>query len=151
QQDAVDILVDLTMHSANNRLLTFARKPAPVQASYLAYCSTTGLGTMDFRLSDPYLDPPGVVDRDYSEETIWLPGTYWCYQPMIPDLPVSPLPAARAGYITFGCMNSFSKLSDRSLAVWCRLVSAVPESRLLVHAHPGSHRDRVRASFIAYG
>ena len=67
RQDQIDILVDLTMHMADNRLLVFARKPAPVQVTYLAYCGTTGLSTMDYRLTDPYLDPPGQCDQFYSE------------------------------------------------------------------------------------
>ena len=82
RQDRIDILVDLTMHMANNRLLVFARKPAPVQVTYLAYCGTTGLGAMDYRLTDPYLDPEGQDERVYSEQSIRLPETYWCYQPM---------------------------------------------------------------------
>ena len=81
RQDRIDILVDLTMHMANNRLLVFARKPAPVQVTYLAYCGTTGLGTMDYRLTDPYLDPPGRDEQFYSEQSVHLPETYWCYRP----------------------------------------------------------------------
>lgn len=83
RQDGIDVLVDLTMHMANNRLLVFARKPAPVQVTYLAYCGTTGLRTMDYRLTDPYLDPPGQTPRFYAEESVWFPETYWCYQPVI--------------------------------------------------------------------
>jgi len=67
RQDRIDILVDLTMHMANNRLLVFARKPAPVQVTYLAYCSSTGLETIDYRLSDPYMDPSGMDESIYSD------------------------------------------------------------------------------------
>ena len=74
RQDGIDILVDLTMHMARNRLLVFARKPAPVQACWLAYPGTTGLSTIDYRLTDPYLDPPGLHDHCYSEESIRLAG-----------------------------------------------------------------------------
>ena len=90
RQDRIDILVDLTMHTADNRLLVFARKPAPVQVTYLAYCSTTGLDTIDYRLSDPYLDPPGMDESVYTEQTIRLPETYWCYRPAWP--PGGPIP-----------------------------------------------------------
>ncbi len=92
REDQIDILVDLTMHAAGNRMLLFARKPAPVQVTYLAYCSTTGLETMDYRLTDPYLDPPGTNDAFYSEKSIRLPETYWCY-PLDNQTPdVTPLP-----------------------------------------------------------
>ena len=77
RQDKIDILVDLTMHLSNNRLLVFARKPAPIQVTYLAYCSTTGLDTLDYRISDFFLDPEGTDFRHYTERTIRLPGCYW--------------------------------------------------------------------------
>ncbi len=82
REDRIDILVDLTMHMAGSRLLVFARRPAPVQMTYLAYCSTTGLETIDYRLTDPYLDPPQAGDGAYSERSIRLPATYLCYVPI---------------------------------------------------------------------
>ena len=82
RQDGIDILVDLTMHMARNRLLVFARKPAPVQASWLAYPGTTGMPAIDYRLTDPYLDPPGLDDGCYAEESIRLPDSFWCYGPL---------------------------------------------------------------------
>ena len=90
RQDGIDILVDLAMHLDANRLLVFARKPAPVQVTYLAYCSTTGLDAIDYRLTDPYLDPPGPDDNCYSEQSIRLPETYWCYEPGIATPDVTP-------------------------------------------------------------
>ena len=97
--DRIDILIDLTMHMAHSRLLVFAHKPAPVQATYLAYCSTTGLETIDFRLTDPYLDPPAQGDSDYSEQSIRLPRCFWCYQPD----PDSPPVAGHYGPTTDSC------------------------------------------------
>ena len=79
REDRIDILVDLTMHMSRNRLAVFARKPAPVQVTWLAYPGTTGLASIDYRLSDPQLDPPGSEAGKYSEETILLPETFWCY------------------------------------------------------------------------
>jgi protein O-GlcNAc transferase len=144
REDQIDILVDLTMHAAMNRMLLFAHKPAPVQATYLAYCSTTGLDTMDYRLTDPHLDPAGINDDFYSEESIRLPETYWCY-PLDDQSPdVSPLPALSAGEVTFGCLNNFCKVSPDALELWIQLLRAIPKSRLLLHAHEGSHRQRVR-------
>jgi predicted O-linked N-acetylglucosamine transferase (SPINDLY family) len=147
RQDRVDVLVDLTMHMGNNRLLVFARKPAPVQVTYLAYCGTTGLRTMDYRLTDPYLDPPGQDDRYYSEESIRLPETYWCYQAVAEKQPVHTLPSVRAGHVTFGSLNNFCKVTAPTLAAWSRLLQVLPQARLLLHAPPGSPRDRVREFF----
>ena len=141
--DRIDILVDLTMHAADTRLLVFARKPAPVQVTYLAYCGTTGLETMDYRITDPYLDPPGQDQAHYSEESIWLRETYWCYRPRA-SLEVRPAPALEAGYPTFGCLNDFSKIGTPTLTLWSRLLGAVPKARLLLHAPDGSPRQRVR-------
>jgi protein O-GlcNAc transferase len=128
---------------AGSRLLVFARKPAPVQVTYLAYCSTTGLDTIDYRLSDPYLDPPGGDESVYSERTVRLPRTYWCYQPSVPPMSVGPLPALSRGYVTFGCLNNFCKVSEPTLAAWSRILLSIPESRLLLNASEGSHRQRV--------
>ena len=144
RRDQIDVLVDLTMHLADNRLLLFARKPAPVQVTYLAYCGTTGLETMDYRLTDPYLDPPGGDEPFYAEQSIRLPESYWCYRPVEPAPAVSGLPALRSGQVTFGCLNNFCKASAATLAAWRCLLEALPESRLILHAHPGRHRDRVR-------
>jgi predicted O-linked N-acetylglucosamine transferase (SPINDLY family) len=145
RQDRIDILVDLTMHMANTRILIFARKPAPVQVTYLAYCGTTGLSTMDYRLTDPYLDPPRNEVQPYSEESIHLPETYWCYQPLIETPSVNALPALESGQITFGCLNNFCKVSEPTLEAWSQLLRALPGARLLLHAPSGSHRERVRS------
>ena len=144
REDKIDILVDLTMHMSDNRLLVFARKPAPVQVTYLAYCSTTGLETIDYRLSDPYLDPVDGKQSIYSEKTIHLPETYWCYQPFNAPPDVAPMPAAPTGSVTFGSLNNFSKISEPGLRTWAAILRALPKSQLLIHAHEGSHRERVR-------
>jgi protein O-GlcNAc transferase len=141
--DQIDILLDLTLHSCGNRLPMFALKPAPVQATYLAYCSTSGMTAMDYRLSDPYLDPPqSGAAQIYSEKTIRLAETYWCYEPTIGTLPITPLPALTNGYITFGCFNNFCKVSAPAWSAWRRLLTAVPNSHLRIHARPGVHRSK---------
>lgn len=151
RQDRIDILVDLTMHMTGCRLLAFARRPAPVQLCWLAYPGTTGLETMDYRLSDPFLDPPGANTEVYSEETIRLPDSFWCYDPLtdVPD--VSALPALTDGRITFGCLNHFRKVNDDVLRLWTTVLTAVPKSRLMLLAPAGSARDRVRSIFEAAG
>jgi predicted O-linked N-acetylglucosamine transferase (SPINDLY family) len=144
RDDRIDILIDLTMHMEGCRLLVFARKPAPVQVTYLAYPGSTGLAAMDYRLTDPYMDPPGGPDeRIYVEQSIRLPETYWCYRPPIEAPPVTTLPAHRVGHVTFGCLNNFCKVSAPALHAWMRLLQALPDSRLTLHARPGSHRDQV--------
>jgi predicted O-linked N-acetylglucosamine transferase (SPINDLY family) len=148
RQDAIDVLVDLTLHMAGSRLLAFARKPAPVQVTYLGYCSTTGLNAIDYRLTDPFLELPSGEERLYAEQSICLPETYWCYEPPADAPPVNAPPACEAGHVTFGCLNNFCKVTQPTLVAWCRLLKVVPRSRLLLHAHPGSHRDRVR-NFLA--
>jgi protein O-GlcNAc transferase len=151
RQDHIDILVDLMLHTARNRLLLFARKPAPVQISYLGYCSSTGLDTIDCRLSDPYLDPPDSDLSVYTERTLRLPETYWFYSPGGPAPEPSPLPAIGAGYVTFGCLNSFAKVSTPTLDLWSKILLAVPSSKLILHSLPGNHLDNVRQQFARNG
>jgi protein O-GlcNAc transferase len=150
REDVIDILVDLSAHMSGHRLLTFARKPAPVQVTYLAYCSTTGVRTVDYRLTDPYLDPPGAA-TDYAEQSMRLPESYWCYQPMIDVEPSGPLSALATGRLTFGCLNNLCKMTGPTLVLWRQLLQRVPGARLLLHAHAGSHRERVRQFFAAGG
>jgi protein O-GlcNAc transferase len=140
--DRIDVLVDLTMHTADTRLLVFARKPAPVQVTYLAYCSTTGMSAMDYRLTDAYLDPPDAA-LHYSERSAWLQ-TYWCYRPAVDSLDVVTTPALATGHPTFGCLNDFSKISLPALSLWSRVLVQLPSARLLLHAPPGECRRRVR-------
>ena len=147
RQDQIDILIDLTMHMAGNRLPLFARKPAPLQVTYLAYAGTTGLETMDYRITDPYLDPPGSSEEFYTEKSIRLPRTYWCYYPPLANLAKSPLPAAAAGYVTFGCLNNFCKMTPETLGVWLHILAVTPESKLILSAGEGSHRDAVIRKF----
>jgi len=143
--DQIDVLVDLAMHTTRNRLLMFVRKPAPVQVTWLAYPGTTGLGAIDYRLTDPYLDPPGLFDAVYSEESVRLPETFWCYDPLTDQPSATALPATMNGMITFGCLNSFCKVNDQCLALWAQVLDAVPQSRLLLHAPPDPSRERVLA------
>ena len=143
RDDEIDILVDLAAHSGRNRLLAFARKPAPVQVTYLAYCSTTGVDAIDYRLTDRFLDPPGEDSSHYTERSIRLPGCYWCYS--APALPPDRLPPSerRPGPPTFGCLNNFAKVTDAALELWMQLLLRVPEARLLLYARGSAHRDRV--------
>ncbi len=143
-RDGIDILIDLTMHMARGRPLLFARKPAPLQIAWLAYPGTTGQPAIDYRLTDPWLDPPELGDDRYTEQSIWLPDTFWCYDPLTDGPPVNPLPAAANSAITFGCLNNFCKVTDQSLELWAQVLAALPASRLIVMSPEGAHRARVR-------
>jgi protein O-GlcNAc transferase len=149
--DRIDILVDLALHTANNRLLVFARKPAPVQVTWLGYPGTTGLSTMDYRLTDPYLDPPGTSDSCYSEQSIRLPDSFWCYDPLGDTKPVNDLPALTNGWITFGSLNRYSKFNDGVLLLWAKVLLAVPQSRLLLLGPRGPTRDHILAQLRKQG
>jgi protein O-GlcNAc transferase len=141
--DSIDILVDLTMHMAGGRPVLFARKPAPVQISWLAYPGTTGLTAIDYRLTDPYLDPPNRNDEFYSEKSIRLPDTFWCYDPLTTEPAVNDLPAIKKGHITFGCLNNFAKMNPAQLKMWRRVLESVPNSRMILLAPLGNVRAEV--------
>jgi protein O-GlcNAc transferase len=141
--DQIDLLVDLTMHMEKNRLLVFAQKPAPVQITWLAYPGTTGLAAIDYRLTDPYLDPVGT-DQFYAEKSIRLPETFWCYDPLATEPMANELPALSAGRITFGCLNNFCKVNEGTVRLWEQVLKSVPNSRLILLCPEGAHRDRLR-------
>lgn len=143
RHDGIDILIDLTMHMEGNRLGIFARRPAPVQATWLAYPGTTGMAAIDYRLTDPHLDPPGEHDADYAEKSLRLPDTFWCYDPLEAESVVAPPPALAGHGATFGCLNNFCKINDGVLSLWARVLRAVDGSRLLLMAPEGQPRTRV--------
>lgn len=150
EDDGIDILVDLTMHMAGGRPGMFARKPAPVQVAWLAYPGTTGLPAMDYRISDPRLDPAGQ-EIHYSERTVRLPDSFWCYDPLTVDPPVNALPALERGYLTFGCLNNPCKVTDQTLGLWGAVMRAVGDARLVLLAPAGRHRERLSRRLAAHG
>jgi predicted O-linked N-acetylglucosamine transferase (SPINDLY family) len=131
RQDRIDILVDLAGHTAKNRLLVFARRPAPVQLSYLGYPCTTGLAAIDYRLGDMITDPAGEPPA-YTEELIRLPGCFCCYAPPRYAPGVGPPPAVRRGSVMFGSLHKLEKLNDAVLALWCRILKEIPSAQLLL-------------------
>ena len=142
REDRIDVLIDLTMHMPGSRLMAFAEHPAPVQLCWLAYPGTTGVSAIDYRISDPHLDPPGDP-LPYSERTLRLARSFWCYDPLADEPLVNPLPALRAGHVTFGCLNNAIKLNRETLELWARVLVRLGDSKLVVCAPPGRARSRV--------
>jgi predicted O-linked N-acetylglucosamine transferase (SPINDLY family) len=142
RNDRIDILVDLAGHIGGNRLLTFARKPAPIQVTYLGYQNTTGMTAMDYRVTDEQADPPDLTERYYTEKLVRLPRAFFCYRPPDEAPPVSPLPAASSGHVTFGSFNSFRKVTPPVIDAWLRILGAVERSRLLVLAGRGGYVEQ---------
>jgi protein O-GlcNAc transferase len=142
RESQIDILVDLSLHSAGSHLLAFARRPAPIQISWLGYPGSGGLETINYRLTDQFLEPS---ENEYPlpEKPLFLPDCFWCYNPMGTEPSVNALPAISNGFITFGCLNNFNKVSDATLDLWARVMTAIENSRLLLLAPQGSARARV--------
>jgi protein O-GlcNAc transferase len=147
REDRIDILVDLAGHTSYGRLLTFGRRPAPVQVSWLGYFYSTGLAQMDAFVSDVHSSPPGQ-ERWFSERLERLPDTRFVFEPH-PYFPEpGPLPALSRGCVTFGCLNNVGKVNDRVLALWAQVLGRVPRSRLLLQSRPFSDAP-FRDAFIA--
>ena len=141
--DGIDILVDLSGHTAGNRLPLFAAKPAPVQVTFLGYANTTGLDAMDYRITDSYADPPGA-DTRYVESLLRMPHSLWCYEPQGAAEPANPSPMLETGYVTFASFNGAYKLNQPLVKVWAAILHAVPDSRLLlVNLPAGGARERI--------
>jgi predicted O-linked N-acetylglucosamine transferase (SPINDLY family) len=155
RDDRIDVLIDLTMHMADGRPLLFARRPAPVQVAWLAYPGTTGSDAIGYRLTDPWLDPidGGAARGDdrYSERSIRLPDSFWCYDALSDEPAATALPVLRNGYVTFGCLNNPCKLTPHTMRLWARVLGAVPESRLRLLAPEGRARDRIAAGLTLQG
>ena len=152
--DRIDILVELAGHTAHQRQGVLALRPAPVQVSYLGYPNTTGLRAVDWRISDARADPPGESDRLHVERLARLPRSFLCYRPGPEIHAVPPLPAARAGHVTFGCFNNFQKLSGPFFEAAAMLLAVVPDSKLIVKAKPlqfASVQARLRDRFARAG
>jgi predicted O-linked N-acetylglucosamine transferase (SPINDLY family) len=152
RRDRIDILVDLSGQTSFHRLLTFARRAAPVQVSYLGYPATTGLETMDYRLTDRFTDPPGESEHLYVEKLVRLGGSLWCYRPPSEEPRVTVTPALARGYVTFGSFVNYTKLSPETYRMWVSVLQRVANSRLLMVTLPaGPVRDRVRDLFARGG
>ena len=151
REDQIDILVDLTQHMADHRLLGFARKPAPVQVGWVGYPASTGLETMDYRFTDGLMEPEGSAWSDSVETPVRLPDSWFCFDPIDEYPEPGPLPALTAGQVTFGSLNNFCKINETVLHLWVQVLQRVPDSRLLLQCPPGSTQARARQWFEAHG
>jgi len=150
--EGIDILVDLNGHTAHNRLPLFLLKPAPIQITWLGYLATTGLPTMDYRLTDARADPPGRTEALHTE-TLWrLPDSLWCYEPYCFAPEVGPLPALRNGHVTFASLNNPAKISATILGLWARILRALPDARLfLIRSALEDRTSALERFFAAHG
>jgi protein O-GlcNAc transferase len=146
-QDQIDILVDVRGHAGQNRMTLFARKPAPVQATMIAYFNTTGLSTIDYRITDAVQDPPGETDALHAEKLVRLSGGCWCYWPDADSPPVVDPPVLANGYVTFGTLNKLVKVSELCARAWAAVLAAVPNSMLLLTA-AGAERQSEQRTMI---
>ena len=147
RSDGIDILVDLSGHTGKNRLTLFARRPAPVQVTWLGYFGTTGLSSIDYILADRFVAPVG--EESFFSEKVWrLPGCYLCYSPHPFDIAVGPFPALANGFVTFGCFNNRTKISAKTVAVWATLLKRVENSRLFLKSKNLAD-ERCRATLLA--
>jgi protein O-GlcNAc transferase len=145
--DRVDILVDLAGHTGRNRLLVFARRPSPVQVSWLGYFATTGLDAIQYRIADAWSVPPGA-ERFFSEEIVRLPRSQNCF--LSPEGPEpAPAPVLERGHVTFGCFNNPSKISRRVIAAFGRILRSLPSSRLVLK-YAAFEDPALRASYLEW-
>ncbi|MBP2228899.1 putative O-linked N-acetylglucosamine transferase (SPINDLY family) [Azospirillum agricola] len=154
ERDRVDLLIDLAGHTAGGRPLLFARRPAPVQVTWLGYPDTTGMPAVDCRLTDAIADPPGETDGWHAERLVRLPRGFLAFQPPAGAGPVGETPAAANGFVTFGSFNSLAKLTPEVVRVWSALLARMPSARLLLKCHgleDAAVRDSVRRDFARRG
>jgi protein O-GlcNAc transferase len=154
REDEIDVLVDLSGHTAGSRLAMFAHRPAPVQVSWLGYFATAGLSCMDAVLLDDWHAPPGT-EVQFIEPIIRLPEGRFCYQP-VPWAPteIAPSPCLKTDRVTFGSFNNTAKLNNRVLSIWAKILAAVPGSRLVLKwrtYNDDGLRQSVRGAFARHG
>ncbi|MEI6320522.1 MAG: tetratricopeptide repeat protein [Pseudomonadota bacterium] len=155
RRDRIDLLVDLSGHTARHRLRLFAHRPAPVQLTMIGHVNTTGVEAIDYRITDAITEPEGGGhDRWYTEKLLRLPHTSWCMRPPSTepagDWPAQACPPERR--FTFASFNNFAKLSGAVLDLWVELLASLPESRLVMVTVPeGRTQARLRERFAAAG
>ncbi|MDM0054917.1 O-linked N-acetylglucosamine transferase, SPINDLY family protein [Variovorax fucosicus] len=148
--DEIDVLIDLSGHTGYNRLLVFARKPAPIQMTWLGYQATTGLSAIDFRITDESLDPSGTSEDFHSEKLLRLPSS-GTFSPSPDSPPVNPLPSAEGSPFTFGCLNNPSKITVEVVALWAKILKRNPFARLMIGSATPDLENELSAQFLSHG
>ena len=154
RQDGIGVLVDLAGHTENNRLPVFLRRPAPVQMTYLGYPDTTGLDSVDFRITDRWADPPGQTEPLHTERLLRLGSGFLRFSPPQEAPEPGALPFDAAGYITFGSFNALTKITPSMLVLWAGLLKQLPGGRLLIKNRQLTDprlRERLRQYYAALG
>jgi predicted O-linked N-acetylglucosamine transferase (SPINDLY family) len=152
--DGIDVLVDLAGHTVGHRLGVFAHAPAPLQVAYLGYPGTTGVPAIRYRITDEWVDPEPSADAYYSERLYRLQRVFCCFMPPSEACEVAPLPALANGFVTFGSLNKYLKVTDDVLRTWARILQSVPDSRLVLQNRTFAEAascELVRQRFAAYG
>ncbi|MFQ3573928.1 MAG: tetratricopeptide repeat protein [Thermodesulfovibrionales bacterium] len=152
--DKIDILIDLAGHSAYNRLPVFAKKPSPIQITYLGYPNTTGLSTIDYRIVDPYTDPEGLTNSLNTERLLRMSDCFLCFSPETDSPPCTDPPAIKNGYITFGSLNNISKVNDLVIGLWADILLQIKDSRILIKSkalNDPSVKMKIKDSLIKKG
>ena len=150
-EDGIDVLIDLSGHTRLNRLPVFARKPAPIQISWLGYPGTTGLKAMDYYLADEDWLPPSRCARMFTEQLVYLPAR-WAFEPHVYAPPVGPLPSLQTGHLTFGSFHRMEKISPATQSLWAHLLLALPTTKMLFVGIASERQcDALRQSFAAQG
>lgn len=149
RMDGIDILIDLSNHTAFNRLATLARKPAPIQMTWIGMPTTTGMSAIDYRITDARMDPPGMTERLHAEKLLRLPSSGWCYRPSneAASVPVNALPALTNGHLSFASFNAFGKINKQVVVLWAKLLTEIPDA-VLYMATGAKDDDEVRNTLV---
>ena len=151
--DGIDIIVDLSGHTGENRLAVFGWRPAPIQITWLGYFASTGMPQIDYILGDPFVTPQSEAHH-FTEEIWQLPESYLCFTPPDQDLAIGSLPALKNGFLTFGCFNNLSRMTDEVVSVRAEILRNVPNSKLFLKDKQldyQSVRDQVLSRFATHG
>jgi len=153
-EDQIDVLIELSGHNGSHLLRVMARKPAPVQVSYLGYAHSTGVRAIDYRIVDQYSDPPGMTEAFNAERLVRLPRSNWVYRPPADAPAVAPAPCVANGYVTFGSFNMLPKITPQVVELWSKILAGVADSRLVLKS-PGYSdpptRERYIQMFVSHG